>query len=144
MIEESTKKMTWHKTCRRYSDKLTHPSDAQAWTHFDGIHGDKAVEASNVRIALVTDGFNPFEITAAPHTCWPVFVIPLNLHPDIIFQRQYIFLLLVIPGYPRDNMSVYMEPLIDDLVRAWRTRCRHRPSYEYKLHNARVVVVLLA
>jgi hypothetical protein len=70
----------------RYSDKLTHPSDVEAWTHFDGIHGDKALEARNVRVAPATDRFNPFGITAAPHTCWPVFVIPLNLPSDITFQ----------------------------------------------------------
>jgi hypothetical protein len=103
----------------RYSDKLTHPSDVEAWTHFDGIHGDKALEARNVRVAPATDRFNPFGITAAPHTCWPVFVIPLNLPSDITFQRQYIFVSLIIHGYSGNNMSVYMEPLIDGLLKAW-------------------------
>ncbi|RLN40133.1 putative transposase protein [Panicum miliaceum] len=37
----------------------------------------------------------------------------------MMFQRQNIFSALIIPGYPGDNMSVYMEPLIDDLLRAW-------------------------
>ena len=36
-------------------------------------------------------------------------------------QRKNIFLSLVIPGpeYPGKNMSVYMQPLIDDLQKAW-------------------------
>ena len=61
MIEESAKQMTWHKMGTRYNpDKLVHPSDAQSWTHFDGIHHHKALEARNVRVALATDGFNPY------------------------------------------------------------------------------------
>jgi hypothetical protein len=32
---------------------------------------------------------------------------------------HYIFVLLIIPGQPGNKMGVYMEPLIDELVRAW-------------------------
>jgi hypothetical protein len=81
MTKEYAKQMTWHKTGRRYSDNLTHPSDAEAWTKFDEKHADKAGEARNVRVALAIDGFNPYGMLAAPYTCWSVFVIPLNLPP---------------------------------------------------------------
>ena len=147
MTEESAKQMTWHKMGTRYNpDKLVHPSDAQSWTHFDGIHHHKALEARNVRVALATDGFNPYGMSAAPYTCWPVFVIPLNLPPGVIFQRQNIFLSLIIPGHPGNNMSVYMEPLIDDLLRAWddgvwtydratKTNFRMYVWYHYSLHD---------
>ena len=74
-----------------------------------------------------------------------MFVIPLILPLGIIFQRQHIFLSLIIPGYPGDNMSVYMEPLIDDLLRAWEDGGPDiRSSYKDKLQNACVVHVLLA
>jgi hypothetical protein len=60
VTEESTKQMTWHKHGKRYNaDKMVHPSDGDAWTHFDGIHHGKAEEVRNVRVALATDGFNP-------------------------------------------------------------------------------------
>jgi hypothetical protein len=72
--------MTWHKNEHRYNrEKLVHPSDGEAWTHFDVIHHEKALEARNVHVALATDGFNPYGMMAAPYNCWPVFVIPLNL-----------------------------------------------------------------
>ena len=146
MSEDTAKQMTWHKTGIRYSDKLAHPSDAEAWSHFDRIHVDKANEARNVRVAIATDGFNPYGVTTASYSCWPVFVIPLNLPPGIIFQRQHIFLSLIIPGYPGDNMSVYMEPLIDDLLRAWedgvqtydratKTNFKMHVWYMYSLHD---------
>ena len=74
--------MTWHKTGTRYNPKkLVHPSDAESYTHFDGIHHDKPDDALNVRVALATDGFNSYGMSAAHYTYWLVFVIPLNLHP---------------------------------------------------------------
>jgi hypothetical protein len=92
MIKESAKQMTWHKKGKRYSaDKLVHPSDGEAWTHFDGIHHKKADEARNVRVALVTDGFNPYGLMAAPYTCWYVFIIPL-ISPLAYAFKDNIFL----------------------------------------------------
>ena len=100
MTEESAKQMTWNKHGRRYNpEKMVHPSDGEAWTHFDSIHHEKALEARNVRVAFATDGFNPYRMMVAPYTCWPVFVIPLNLPPGVCFQAQNIFLSLIIPGH---------------------------------------------
>ena len=120
MTEESAKQMTWHKNGKRYNpDRMVHASDGEAWTHFDGIHHEKAKEARNVRVALATDGFNPYGMMAAPYTCWPVFVIPLNLPLGVCFQRQNVFLALIIPRHQGNNMGVFMEPVIDELVHAW-------------------------
>jgi hypothetical protein len=93
---------------------MVHTSDGEAWKHFDAIHREKAEEARNVRVALATDGVNPYGMSATPYTCWLVFVIPLNLPPGVCFQRQNIFVSLIIPGHPRNKMGVYMEPLIDN------------------------------
>jgi alkylated DNA repair dioxygenase AlkB len=61
MTEESMKLMTWHKNGRRYyPEKMVHPPNGEAWTHFDNIHHEKAQEARNVCVALATDGFNPY------------------------------------------------------------------------------------
>ena len=61
MTEESAKQMTWHKKGKRYNpEKLVHPSDGDAWKHFDNMHPEKAMEARNVRVAFATDGFNPY------------------------------------------------------------------------------------
>ena len=98
---------------------MVHPSDSESWTHFDEIHHEKAKEARNVRVALATDGFNPYGMMATSYSCWPVFVIPLNLPPGVLFQQQTIFVLLIIPEHPGNKMSVYMEPLIDELIKAW-------------------------
>jgi hypothetical protein len=147
MTEESAKQMRWHKEGKRYNpDKMVHPSDGKAWTHFDRIHNDKAEEARNVRVALATDGFNPYGQMSAPYTCWPIFVIPLNLPPGVLLQRQNIFLSLIIPGHPGNNMGVYMEPLIDELILAWedgvwtydratKRNFKMRVWYQYSMHD---------
>jgi hypothetical protein len=98
MTEESAKEMTWHKNEKRYNpNKMVHASNGEAWKHFDAIHHEKAKEARNVRVVLAIDEFNPYGMSAAPHTCWPVFVIPINLPPGVCIQRQNIFVSLIIP-----------------------------------------------
>ena len=67
---------------------MIHPSDGEAWKHFDRHHTMKALEAPNVRVALATDGFNPYGMMAAPYSCWLVFVIPLNLPPVSSFNGR--------------------------------------------------------
>jgi hypothetical protein len=43
---------------------------------------------------------------------------PNQSPPSVCFQRQNIFVSLIIPGHPGNKMVVYMEPLIDELVYA--------------------------
>jgi hypothetical protein len=114
MTEESAKQMTWHKNGKRYNpDKMVHASDGEVCKYFDVIHHEKAEEALNVSVALATDGFNPYGMSTGSYTCWSVFVIPINLPLGVCFQRQNIFVSLIIPGHPGNQMGVYMEPLID-------------------------------
>ncbi|MBI0383777.1 hypothetical protein JBE27_47870, partial [Streptomyces albiflaviniger] len=122
MTEESSRQMTWHKHGKRYNpEKMAHLADAEAWKDFDRKHSEKAKEVQNVRIAIATDGFNPYGMSARSYSCWPVFVIPLNLPPGVLMQRKSIFLSLIIPGpeYPGKNLSVYIQPLVDDLHHSW-------------------------
>jgi hypothetical protein len=80
----------------------------------------KAEKARNVRVALATDGFNPYGMRCPIHmlarVCYPNQSPP---PPGVCFQRQNIFVSLINPGHLGNKMGVYMEPLIDKLVRAW-------------------------
>ena len=49
----------------------------------------KAMEARNVRVALATDGFNPYGMMTAPYSCWPMFIIPLSPPPGVMFVGAY-------------------------------------------------------
>jgi hypothetical protein len=74
----------WHKKGKRYEDEnrrlnMGHPSDGKAWKNFDKKYPDQASDARNVRIAIATDGFNPYGMSTTSYSYWLVFVIPLNL-----------------------------------------------------------------
>ena len=139
--------MTWHKNGIRYNpDKMVHPADGEAWKNFNRKHCDKDLEARNVRVALATDGFNPYGMMSAPYTCWPMFAIPLNIPPRALLQRQNIFLTLIIPGHPGNKMGVYMEPVYDELIKAWnegvwtydratKKNFRMYVWYQYSMHD---------
>ena len=74
LSEETATQMMWHKKGKRYSDelgrkKMGHPSDGKAWQNFDVKHPVEAAEAGNVRIAIITDGFNPYGLSTASYSC---------------------------------------------------------------------------
>jgi hypothetical protein len=60
MTEDTAQQMRWAIEGNRYTDKMIHPSDGSA-------------------VAISTDGFNPYGLSAAVYSCWLVFVIPMNL-----------------------------------------------------------------
>jgi hypothetical protein len=125
MTEESAQQMRWPSLGHRYrKEKMIHPSDGAAWQKFAALHPKKAGDPRSVAIAISTDGFNPYGMSAATYSCWPVFVIPLNLPPGVVMRSQNMFVSLIIPGpkYPGKNMSVYLEPLVDDLLVGWEGR----------------------
>lgn len=80
------------------SGKMVHPCDGDAWKNFDEEFKDFASDPRSVRLAIATNGFTPFNLTAASYSCWPVFVAPLNLPPGVAMKKEYIFLSMVISG----------------------------------------------
>jgi len=51
--------MRWHVE-PTIEGKITHPSDGEAWKHFQTVHPSFASERKNVYLGLCIDGFNPF------------------------------------------------------------------------------------
>jgi len=101
--------------------KMVHPCDGEAWQKFDKDNPDFESDRRNVRLAVATDGFTPFNLNAAPYSCWPVFVTPLNLPPGTLLRQEYIFLSLVLPGpkHPGKKLNILMQPLVDELQDLW-------------------------
>ena len=54
---------------RRPPSVLSHPSDDEAWKHFDNVYLDFYSEPRNVRLGLCSDGFTPFSNLASPYSC---------------------------------------------------------------------------
>jgi hypothetical protein len=122
---QTARKMTWHYENyekRKSSGELRHPSDGLAWKHFDQVNPDFALEPRNVRLGLCSAGFTPYtQVSAPPHSCWPVIVTPYNLPPEMCMSKPYMFLVVVIPSpsSPTACIDIYLHPLIDDLKRLW-------------------------
>ena len=118
----SASQMTWHHTNQTSSGTMRHPSDGEAWKHFDRTHPDFAAEPRNVRLGLCSDGFAPYvQASGSAYSCWPVIVTPYNLPPEMCMTKPYMFLTCVIPGphSPKAGIDVYLQPLIDDLKKMW-------------------------
>jgi hypothetical protein len=62
----TTSNMRWHAENVQEEGVLIHPSDAEAWKHFDRTYPSFAEETRNVRLGLCSDGFSPFNISGKP------------------------------------------------------------------------------
>ncbi|KAL0445969.1 UNVERIFIED_CONTAM: hypothetical protein Slati_1724800 [Sesamum latifolium] len=100
---------------------MCHPSDAEAWRHFDRIHPDFAGEPCTVRLGLCTDGFAQHGQYGRTYSCWPIILKSYNLPSGMCMSSDYIFLTIVIPGpsNPKHLIDIYWEPLIEVLQNLW-------------------------
>ncbi|KAL3509899.1 hypothetical protein ACH5RR_029300 [Cinchona calisaya] len=113
----SAKHMRWHAENMRDPSVVYHPSDSEAYKHFDRKHPNFALDPRNVRLGLCANGFNPFNNNDKPYSCWPIIVTPYNLPPKICMSAPYMFLTRLIPGPHnlKSRIDVYLQPLIDEL-----------------------------
>ncbi|KAL0359821.1 UNVERIFIED_CONTAM: hypothetical protein Sangu_0831500, partial [Sesamum angustifolium] len=73
--------MTWHATHQIEEESMYHPSDVEAWKHFDRMYPDFAEESRNVWLGLRTYGFAPHDQFSYTYSCWPIIITPYNLPP---------------------------------------------------------------
>ncbi|KAL0455862.1 UNVERIFIED_CONTAM: hypothetical protein Slati_0925400 [Sesamum latifolium] len=83
---------------------MCHPSDVEAWKHFDQSYPDFAAEPRNVRLAMCTDGFAPHGQYGRTYSCWPVILTPYNLPPGMCMKPEYMFLTMNLFSYSVDSI----------------------------------------
>ncbi|XP_042752056.1 uncharacterized protein LOC111897446 [Lactuca sativa] len=140
---KTAKHLTWHSDHPVDPEKMIHPSEGKAWNHFDRTFPDFAKETRNIRLGLCTDGFSPNNSNTTPYSCWSVFITVYNLPPWLAFKHQYIQLPLIIPGKksPRQNLGVFLQPLIDELKMLFTDGIE---TYDaYRMTNFQMKVLLL-
>jgi len=98
MSPRTAEHMTWHQSHDAVNGVMVHPSDVEAWKHFNSVHPHFLVESKNVRLGLCTDGFNSFGSFAAPYSCWLVILTVYNLPLRVCMRPNLMFLSTVIPG----------------------------------------------
>ncbi|XP_026384558.1 uncharacterized protein LOC113280117 [Papaver somniferum] len=113
--------MRYHAEERINDGLLRHPADAKTWKNFDKRHPTFAADPRNVRLALASDGMNPYGNMMNPHSTWPVVLIIYNLPPWEVMQEQNFILSMIISGpkSPGNDIDVYLQPLIEELKELW-------------------------
>ena len=53
---------------------------------------------------------------------WPIILIHYNLPPQLVMNEPYFMLSLLIPGpyQPRNEINIYLKPLVDKLKELWK------------------------
>nr|XP_033517183.1 uncharacterized protein LOC117281448 [Nicotiana tomentosiformis]XP_033517185.1 uncharacterized protein LOC117281448 [Nicotiana tomentosiformis]XP_033517187.1 uncharacterized protein LOC117281448 [Nicotiana tomentosiformis]XP_033517188.1 uncharacterized protein LOC117281448 [Nicotiana tomentosiformis]XP_033517192.1 uncharacterized protein LOC117281448 [Nicotiana tomentosiformis]XP_033517202.1 uncharacterized protein LOC117281448 [Nicotiana tomentosiformis]XP_033517203.1 uncharacterized prot len=113
--------MRWHHEHVEEEGLKRHPSDFKAWKHFNETYSFFAAEPRNVRLGLCTDGFQPFGQSGRKYSSWPVIVTPYNLPPRMCMKEAYMFITVIVAGptNPKQNIDVYLPPLIKELTLLW-------------------------
>jgi hypothetical protein len=124
LSEETVKQMMWHHEGKHESedpDIMSHPTDSEAWQTLDHFDPDFARNPRSVRLVLSTDGFQSHSTDSHSYSCWQVFVMPYNLHPNKYLKEGFIFLALVIPSpkEPKKQMNIFLHPLFEELKKLW-------------------------
>ena len=121
--KQTSEETQWHKKVRKpVANVMSHPADGEAWKDFDRKYPGFANDPRNLRLALATDGFNPFGNMSTQYSMWPVLVTPLNLPPWECVNPTNCFMSLLIPGprCPGKDFDLFLEPLIEELLKLWK------------------------
>jgi len=100
---------------------MSHPADGEARKEFDICHANFSIEPHNVRLGLVSDGFSPFKTMSISYSTWSVMMVVYNFPPWLCMKPEYTMLSLLIPRpqSPRNDIDVYLQPLIEELKQLW-------------------------
>jgi len=96
--------------------------DSPAWKEVKNIDSAFFEEGRNVKLGLSLDGMNPFTDKSTRHSTWPVFLLNYNLPGWMVTKRFFVMLSLLIPAkesIKSENIDVYLEPLVDELLLLW-------------------------
>jgi hypothetical protein len=118
MPPRTVEHMTWHQSHHAVDGVMVHPSDGEAWKHFNSVHPHFSA------LGLCTDEFNSFGSFVASYSCWSVILTVYNLPLGMCMRPEFMFLSMVIPGpsSPRLNINVCLRPLIDELMQLWSSK----------------------
>lgn len=82
------------------------------------------------------DGFNPFQLKQAGRsaTVMGMYMVCLNLPPEVRFKSENMFLAGIIPGPKEpsmDEINNFLRPLVDDLLESYETGVYYTRTWKY-------------
>ena len=134
------KKLRWHSDKQIFDWKyLRHPADSPQWKKIDAMFPQFGSKPRNLRLGLCTYSFNPYGTLSSTHSTWPALLVIYNLPPWLCMKCKNVMLSMIISGpkQPRNNIDVYLVPLIEDLKKLWEEGVDVFDAYKqesFKLH----------
>ncbi|XP_057249977.1 uncharacterized protein LOC104893596 [Beta vulgaris subsp. vulgaris] len=108
-------KLTWHHNGRTKDGLMRHPADSPQWRFIDETFPDFKKDERNLRLALSTDGMNPFGSLSSTYSTWPV----------------------ILPG---SDIDIYLQPLIDNLKIQWERGVEVFDAHRQEKFNLRAML----
>ncbi|XP_010419027.1 PREDICTED: uncharacterized protein LOC104704679 [Camelina sativa] len=135
--------LRWHYTNGTKDGTMRYPVDSISWAQVNATWPDFAAELRNLRLGISIDGMNPFSMQNTNHSTWPVLLVNYNSPPTMCMKAENIMLTLLIPGptAPRNNIDVYLAPLIDDLKDLWAEGIEVYDSFAKENFTLRVMLL---
>ncbi|XP_042983138.1 uncharacterized protein LOC122312562 [Carya illinoinensis] len=136
--------MRWHVEERVDEPNfMRHPADSRVWKDFDNKYEAFAQDPRNVRLALASDGFNPFNNMSKPYSKWPVLLVPYNLPTWSCMKDPYLMMSCLIPRpkAPRNDIDVFLRPLIDELRELWEDGIQTYDAYKGEMFLLRAALL---
>ena len=115
--------MTWWATLAEEDGVMKHVSNSAQWKWVSSRFSQEfGYDDRNIRMALVTDGFNPNSDKRGTYSIWPILLMNYNIAPWLTTKNYFIMLAVLIPGpksITAEHFDVFIEPLIDELLNLW-------------------------
>ena len=88
------------------------------------------------------DGMNPFNMVSSNHSTWPVTLCIYNLPPWLCMKWTHLMMPILIQGprQPRNNIDVFLQPLMEELLQLWMKG--ERVWDEYKKEHFKLKALL--
>jgi hypothetical protein len=96
---------------------IRHHADATQWKNIDSRNPEFVIDRRNIRIAMSTNGMNPF----LNNSTWPIVLMILNLHSWLFNKQKYIMMsgLIPRPQQPWNDIDTYFRPLVEGMKVLW-------------------------
>ncbi|XP_071736405.1 uncharacterized protein [Rutidosis leptorrhynchoides] len=139
--EKDEKLLCWHAEDRKNDGKMRHVADSLQWKNIDKDFGEFGDEIRNIRFRLSSDGINPFGDLSSRHSTWPVLLCIYNLPPWLCMKRKYIMMSILIQGpkQPGNDIDVYLQPLVDDMMELWSIGIHVYDAYKKEYFQLRAM-----
>jgi hypothetical protein len=116
--------LQWHVREHKKDAMFHHPDDGIQWRNFDRKYKDFTAVVRNISFGLSTDGMNSFGEMGNSYSTWSITLCIYNLPSWLCMKHKFIMMPLLIswPVQVGNDVDVYLQPLIDDLLVLWEQR----------------------